>query len=545
MSKSLDRPEATTLARLVHYITQELKSEGVSYDSVVNLDQTEPRTNLPPISTNCGVDPTNIDDALAVMEATQKCNTRAAKKTYHLIVSFAAGENPSAEVLRDIETELMKSVGLDDHQRIRAVHNDTEHLHMHIACNLIHPETHKSIQPSRDWVRLSRCAAELETKHELVRCADRHSAKERHSDELLQEIESLVPAIELALDDSADWRSFSHSLSQMGLDLYQHYNGIVVKRGDESGYVKGSALSDRLSKVALVEKLGEVDNEIIGRIASSSSIVSERAKSIEHHRGVMSFQSWIEQRRDVLKEIFLESADWRQLHEKLNPYGLAVLPRRRGMVLVNLHGHGSVKVSALGQDVTGPKLVRRLGELPKEMFDEFLESSEVTNHCFQEQPVASLHQGLWEKYGEYRREEHRKGSDIRSQRKLSIAAGLTKIDEDLKREFARLRRSMLVRGIGRRMAYRRLMRQAKDARQALKMEAEAPEPVRNYRTWLVEEARTGDEQALRELQSISDRLGVRHPWESMVAGGVGGNLSAPKLNGDSPPKIYRDGNHRD
>ena len=46
------------------------------------------------------------------VEATQEMNTRAlSDKTYHLIVSFREGENPSADVLKDVEQQMANALG--------------------------------------------------------------------------------------------------------------------------------------------------------------------------------------------------------------------------------------------------------------------------------------------------------------------------------------------------------------------------------------------------------------------------------------------------
>ncbi len=59
--------------------------------------------------------------------ATQALNTRAkTDKSYHLILSFRAGESPSKEVLNAIEDRICDGLGYTGHQRVSAVHNDTD-----------------------------------------------------------------------------------------------------------------------------------------------------------------------------------------------------------------------------------------------------------------------------------------------------------------------------------------------------------------------------------------------------------------------------------
>lgn len=75
--------------------------------------------------TNC--EASSIQDAITEVLATQHLNTRAkGDKTFHLIVSFRPGEQPSAETLRAVEERICAGLGYADHQRISAVHNDTD-----------------------------------------------------------------------------------------------------------------------------------------------------------------------------------------------------------------------------------------------------------------------------------------------------------------------------------------------------------------------------------------------------------------------------------
>uniref|UniRef100_UPI0013DB25FA relaxase/mobilization nuclease domain-containing protein n=2 Tax=Gammaproteobacteria TaxID=1236 RepID=UPI0013DB25FA len=82
----------------------------------------------------------NLSDALLEMQLLQSLNTRSkSDKNYHLIVSFPPDEKPSKEILEKIEDELIESIGLADHQRVSAVHNDTDHYHLHVLINKVHP----------------------------------------------------------------------------------------------------------------------------------------------------------------------------------------------------------------------------------------------------------------------------------------------------------------------------------------------------------------------------------------------------------------------
>ena len=111
--------------------------------------------------TNCHTD----DPGWAVKEilAIQARNTRSrSDKSYHLVVSFPEGEKPTREQIDDIEDRLCAALGFDEHQRVSAVHQNTDNWHFHVAINKVHPRTFRNVEPFRDHYRLQEACAELE-----------------------------------------------------------------------------------------------------------------------------------------------------------------------------------------------------------------------------------------------------------------------------------------------------------------------------------------------------------------------------------------------
>ena len=92
------------------------------------------------VVSNCYAD--EVISGTMEIEHTQGKNIRAqADKTYHLVISFESEQKPEDYVLDDIEQELCKALGLEEHQRISVSHIDTEHFHIHLAINKIHPQS--------------------------------------------------------------------------------------------------------------------------------------------------------------------------------------------------------------------------------------------------------------------------------------------------------------------------------------------------------------------------------------------------------------------
>lgn len=202
----------------------------------------------------------------AVTEAlhVQQLNQRAeGDKTYHLLISFAPGEQPSADILRDVEDRICASIGFGEHQRISAVHNDTDNLHIHIAINKIHPERHTIHEPYRAYKTMGDMASILEREHglHLTNHTAKKSGSENRADDMEQHagVESLLGWIKkecaAQLTQATTWNELHAVMRSNGLELQSRGNGFVITDGRGVG-VKASSVSRDLSKSKLEKRLG-------------------------------------------------------------------------------------------------------------------------------------------------------------------------------------------------------------------------------------------------------------------------------------------------
>ncbi|MCG6316664.1 relaxase/mobilization nuclease domain-containing protein [Vibrio alginolyticus] len=212
--------------------------------------------------TNCDAD--SIRDAICEILATQQTNTRAkGDKTYHLIISFRAGEQVNSDVLSKIEERICESLGFGEHQRISAVHNDTDNLHVHVAINKIHPSRHTIHEPYYSHRTLAEQCERLEKAFGLQqdnhipnqnRSAARAADMERHSG-----IESLIGWIKREcineIKAAQTWSDLHATLSQNGLTLSEKGNGLVIS-SDTGVTIKASTLDRNLSKPKLESRFG-------------------------------------------------------------------------------------------------------------------------------------------------------------------------------------------------------------------------------------------------------------------------------------------------
>ncbi|EHL31869.1 hypothetical protein LDG_6035 [Legionella drancourtii LLAP12] len=224
----------------------------------------------------------SIDPIWAVQEvlATQARNQRASgDKTYHMLISFAPGENPSSQALQEIEDRVASLIGFKEHQRISVVHHDTDNLHIHVAINKIHPQTFNMIEPYRAYKTFAEVASKLEI--ELGLQITNHQTRKNRSENLADDmelhsgIESLINWMKRnckeQIDAAQNWSNLHKILAKHHMRIQIRANGFIFC--DEDGLtVKASSVSRNFSKERLESKLGEFEPLLSITNLSSSNV---------------------------------------------------------------------------------------------------------------------------------------------------------------------------------------------------------------------------------------------------------------------------------
>ncbi len=223
--------------------------------------------------TNCAL-ADDLEVAIKVMDATQTMNTRVkADANYHLVVAFPPGERPERKQIEAIEDRLVAGLGLSAHQRISALHGDKEHLHLHVAINLIHPETFKAAHLFRDHERLAVMAAELEVEHGLTRTnhglpepgrarvPDAAVTMRAHTGEepFIDWVKRVAgpDLLEAGRDDQGGWPALHMAAARHGLEIRPRGAGLVIgKRGEPALMMRASDLDRSMSFGRLTDRLG-------------------------------------------------------------------------------------------------------------------------------------------------------------------------------------------------------------------------------------------------------------------------------------------------
>jgi len=196
--------------------------------------------------------------------ATQARNTRAkSDKTYHLIVSFRPGEQVDEATCRAIEARLCDGLGLGAHQRVSALHHDTDSLHLHIAINKIHPTRCTIHNPYYDHPKLGQLCTVLEREYRLApdnHCARQRGAACRAADmERHSGLESLLGWIRRECQDAIQaaqsWPDLHSVLQMNGLALQERGTGFVIVAANGTA-VKASSIDPACSRPKLEARLG-------------------------------------------------------------------------------------------------------------------------------------------------------------------------------------------------------------------------------------------------------------------------------------------------
>ena len=213
-------------------------------------------------TTNCQSEQAEI--AMLEVLNTQIQNTRSSSdKTYHLIVAFPAGEEPDAATLKAIEERICAVIGFSEHQRVSAVHHDTDNLHIHIAINKIHPTRYTIHEPFNAYHVLGQLCDKLEVEYGLQKVnhqANKNGSENRASDmERHSDVESLLGWIKRECQEqirgAQSWSSLHEVMRDHGLEIREHANGLVISA--ENGIsVKASSVHREFSKKNLEGRLG-------------------------------------------------------------------------------------------------------------------------------------------------------------------------------------------------------------------------------------------------------------------------------------------------
>ncbi|WP_298786934.1 TraI/MobA(P) family conjugative relaxase [uncultured Campylobacter sp.] len=266
VKKVIFKKHKSNFKALSEYIL-DVKNDGAKVLFEYMLDQNNGMEKVEAYNfSNCSFE--NQEDNIAEILNTQALNTTSKQdKTMHLVVSFQEDEHLSFEVMKSIEVELMKALGMEKHQRLSVVHSNTNNLHMHIAVNKVDPDTLKVKNPYNDVKILQETAIKLERKFGLkidnhISSNDKGQNKyNKHTmscdfetwvkTKLNAEVSMLLAANKTTFQD------LRRCLAKYDLEFRERRKGFVISSKSEKLFCKASSVHRELSKQALEKRFGK------------------------------------------------------------------------------------------------------------------------------------------------------------------------------------------------------------------------------------------------------------------------------------------------
>lgn len=515
IAKRIPRTKGTSsAARLVRYMVAAqggIEPESWKRTADYILDTKKTTTQGEKVAsyrvTNCDTD--DPAQATVEIETTQLMNQRSkADKTYHLVFSFPPGEQPPLEVLHAIEDELCEAIGLADHQRISAVHQDTDHLHVHVAINKVHPTGLQNIEPFYDMPRLMEACERLEIKHGLTRT--NHGLTEGKAYDLPKRIR-----LDPDRGHDSRFREFlrqSYYLKIAEQPEAETYNGLRKLPGSGVAHNQGrySELLPGNARHRLQPGRTEQPNGVrrtgdgAGRDGGGRPNVSGLPGDMEAHAGVESLAGYVA--REVAPAM-RQAATWQELHAALAEHGLQMKQRGAGLVIGDAGLKLWCKASDAGRDLSAKALTDRLGPFERDENQPRPARRRYTPGPRQTHPASAA------LFAQYQRE--RQAAIGGRRHSLAAIRSDTAQQRETLRKWASAQRTIAkvgMRGPARKMFNAALRTQVAAKRAAIAKEAAAKRAglsggasLTTWNDWLAARAQGGDVDALAVLRGRAER----------------------------------------
>ena len=207
-------------------------------------------------------------------------SVRSRMPVNHYVFSWPEGEQPTPKQVDELVAFFLKEMGLEGHQAIYGLHNDTRNYHVHIAVNRVHPETlkvvrtnngfdirqaHKDramIEKMQGWKPLENSPYIVTEEGEIAQRITDHEPKpspkavefematgEKSAQRIAQERGHDI------IKNATSWEELHESLKKIGLRFEKKGSGAIIWVGETA--IKASSVDRSFSMGKLVKRLGE------------------------------------------------------------------------------------------------------------------------------------------------------------------------------------------------------------------------------------------------------------------------------------------------
>lgn len=312
----------------------------------------------------------------AILRSTAAQSERVEKPVYHLVISLDPNERVGPKAFEQIVERTLRDLQLEEHQAVLVAHRDTEHPHVHVMLNRVHPETRIAWDNRHDWARIERSLRHQERELGLREVPGRHyvlPGQERYREVGLSSGARLEAARtgekpfgeqvrELARDSlrkAQTWDEVHRELAEVGLFLERRGRGLVISNGERRA--KASFVDRKASRGALETRLGPFVDPPREFVASAP----ERWADVQGLRREMTdlterYKKSEERRRQEQAERFDENRRREEIHRLEGRFRTSSAELDRRMVAVFEEPTKSRErlVQAINRDGLEPTLER-------------------------------------------------------------------------------------------------------------------------------------------------------------------------------------------
>jgi len=209
---------------------------------------------------------TDPDTYPAMMRATARLSRRVQDPVFHFSVSWPVEEQLEPDAMASIADRTLSDLELAEHQSVIVCHNDTDHPHLHVMVNRVHPTTGKAWPKWRYKTRLERSLKTQERELGLREVPGRLSRMMSFGERLKKaggfdvndlvqwgkdKITELRQFVRPHFDEAATWSDLEDRVSEQGLGIYAKGQGLIFSDGE--AYAKLSQLGGKKHRLAILE----------------------------------------------------------------------------------------------------------------------------------------------------------------------------------------------------------------------------------------------------------------------------------------------------
>lgn len=250
-----------------------------------------------------------IDDPELVpnlMRASASRNRRCKSPVYHFVISWRNDERPTDKIMAQVADTTCEALELDEFERLYVAHMDTNHRHLHVVVNRIHPETGKAWNRRQDWVKIEQSLADQSRELGFEYVPGRHNEPDkkfkgpaRQRDGKFQKTRRRRSELDVTpwskerldkereilgqmFDAAQSWDELTDQLAKRQMLLVEKGQGMVVV--DREGAVKVSQLGKALSKRNLEGRFGDRYQDylqVVGAMDNSAKREKDRGEAFE------------------------------------------------------------------------------------------------------------------------------------------------------------------------------------------------------------------------------------------------------------------------